>query len=75
MAEQYLIDGQIMLRPDEDGEFDELFLIDGDKYLAHAEMMSDRSLWIGFYPRGGKRRVCMWIGIKRGKLYVHAAED
>ena len=75
MTREFLIGGKVELRPDEDGKFDELILRDGQDCIVHAEMMSDKSLWIGIYPRGEKqRRVCLWIR-SNGKLKVHAAED
>lgn len=75
-TEIHLIDGKVVLRPEPDGRFDELLLMDGKDCLVHAEMMNDKLLWIGIYPRDQKRRrVCMWIGVKRGKLDVRAEED
>jgi hypothetical protein len=69
-----LLGGAIVLRPNEDGSFDELLMYDGEKCLVHAEMMDNKSLWIGFYPGGDIPRVCMWISAK-GKLTVRAEED
>lgn len=72
--EQTLLGGAICLRPNEDGSFDELLMCDGEKCLVHAEMMDNKSLWIGFYPGGDIPRVCMWIRAK-GNLTVRAEED
>lgn len=76
MAETKLIDGKVLLRPREDGSFDELVLYDADgKCIVHAEMMDGNRLWIGFYPPGEtERRVVMWIGAK-SKLTISASED
>lgn len=70
-----LLDGAVILRPDDQDKFDELLLMDGKECLVHAEMMSDKTLWIGFYPKGRRERVCMWITAKGGKLVVRAEED
>lgn len=67
-GENWLIKDKVFERPDvRDGTFDELVVLDGEECTVHAEMMSDKTLWIGLYPRGEKeRRVVMWI---------HAEED
>lgn len=72
-----LLDGNIILRPDEEGRFDELLMMADNNCLVHAEMMDDKTLWIGLEPEGyeGRRRVVMWISVKKGKLEVSAEED
>lgn len=80
MSKQLLIGGKIELRPHEDGSFDELVMYDksgkGKACIAHAEMMNDGCLWIGFYPPGELRhRVCLWIHAKRGKLEIRADDE
>lgn len=74
-----LLGGAICLRPNEDGSFDELLMYDGMKcVVVHAEMMNDKSLWIGLYPGGDiggdTPRVCMWVSANC-KLTVRAKED
>lgn len=76
MSEQKLLDGNIILRPDDDGGFDELLMMDGEHCLVHAEMMDDGCLWIGFYPKDKPHeRVVMWIHVKGRKLEIRAEED
>jgi hypothetical protein len=73
-----LIGGKILLRPDDNGSFDELLLYDrkGGHCIVHAEMMDKGLLWIGIYPPGEtKRRAVMWIGAEGNKLSVNAQED
>lgn len=75
-TEQWLIEGKVMVRPEPNGEFDELFLMEGKECRIHAEMMDRDKLWIGIYPAGeDERRVCMWITAKGRKLIVTAMED
>lgn len=75
MTEKWLIENKISVRPRDNGDFDELIVMDGEHCIVHAEMMEDNCLWIGFYPKDvEQRRVCMWIRA-RGKLKIHAAED
>ena len=75
MTEVKLLDGKIILRPDDEGKFDELLLLDGADCIVHAEMMDDNCLWIGIYPKGEiERRVVMWIR-SNGKLTINAEED
>ena len=78
MSDVKLIDGKVELRPHADGSFDELVLYDsaGGKCVVHAETISDKTLWIGFYPLGEtERRVVMWISAVNGKLDIRAEED
>jgi len=73
-----LLDGRVLLRPDERGEFDELLLFDANgNCIVHMEMMDRNSLWIGFSPdpKQPMARVCAWIGSGKSKLTVHAVED
>jgi hypothetical protein len=73
-----LLNGKVILRPDDNGSFDELVLYDraGGTCILHAEMMDKGVLWIGIYPPGEtKRRVVMWIRAKGNKLSVNAQED
>jgi hypothetical protein len=76
VSEHKLIDGKVLLRPHDDGSFDELVLYDENgKCIVHAEMMDGCTLWIGFYPPGEpERRVVMWIASKN-KLRIRAEED
>ncbi len=69
MAETWLIKKKVMVRPDESGGFDELFLFDGKKCLVHVEMMDGNRMWIGIYPEGSKEQVMMWVSAK-GKLRI-----
>lgn len=80
MKPQFLINGKIELRPDDDGSFDELVMYDksgrGKTCIAHAETMNDGLLWIAFYPPGEKMsRVCLWIRAKGGKLEIRAYDE
>lgn len=78
---QTLIDKKVELWPSEDGSFDEFVMFDvadpnGRQCLVYAEMISDQTLWIGFYPPGEtERRVVMWISAKGDKLKITAEED
>lgn len=76
-SEQDLLQGNIVLRPDDKGDFDELLMMDGEHCLVHAETMDDKTLWIGFYPKGyeAAERVVMWVSVKKGKLHITAEED
>ena len=76
VTETTLIDERAMIRTDEEGKFDEFFLMEGSHCIVHAEMMDDGCLWIGFYPVGEtKKRVSMWIRSKGRRLTVNAFED
>ena len=75
MTETKLLDGGIILRPDDEGKFDELVMKQGGECIVHAEMMDKKCLWIGFYPNGDNRRVVMWIRADKGRLTVNAFED
>jgi hypothetical protein len=76
MKEEWLIPKRVMTRPDDRGKFDELFVYDdAGNCILHAEMMSDKTLWIGIYPPDtGDVRAVMWISSK-GKLKISAHED
>jgi hypothetical protein len=55
------------IRPDSQGEFDEIVARFADG-MVHAEMMSDKSCYVGFYWDDG--RYCQWwFGTNRGKLW------
>ena len=74
--EQSLLDGRIVLRPHDDGSFDELMMYEGKRCSVHAEMMSDGYLWIAFYPTDEyAKRVVMWINAKERKLSITAGTD
>ena len=50
MSETKLLGGRVVLRPDDRGKFDELFVCYPDapgSAIVHFEMLSDRQLWIG----------------------------
>ena len=73
-----MLDGRIELRPDDNGDFDELVMKDANGVCSvHAEMMDNKCLWIGFYPFPDepKKRVVMWIRSKGKKLVVNAFKD
>lgn len=72
-----LLNGSVILRPHEDGSFDELLFMEGEHCLVHAEMMNDKTLWISFSPPGYEagERVVMWVTIKGRKLEISAEED
>ena len=71
---EWLIEGRVELRR-ADGAFDELVVWKDGECLAHAEMLSDDCLWIGFYPDGPTMpRVVMRVTID-GKLSVAAEKD
>lgn len=54
-------------RPDSRGEFDEIVARFADG-MVHAEMMDDKSCYVGFYWDDG--RYCQWwFGTKKGKLW------
>ena len=53
------------LRPDSDGEFDELVARFADG-MVHAEMMDNKSLYIGIYLDDG--RLCQWWIHSKSKL-------
>lgn len=74
--EKWLIPETALLRPKPNGSFDELVIYgEMGECIVHAEMMDDKTLWIGFYPPGdSKKRVVMWISAK-GKLSVRAEDD
>jgi hypothetical protein len=55
------------IRPDSDGEFDEIVARFADG-MVHAEMMSDKSCYVGFSWDDG-RRLQWWFGTKKGKLW------
>lgn len=65
-----LLGGKVSLRPDDRGEFDELFV---SKCDVHMEMMSDNTLWISLRPKGCKDEVHVTISA-RGKLRIAAIE-
>jgi hypothetical protein len=59
------------LRPDHKGKFDELVARFADG-MVHAEMMSGKGLYIGFYMDDG--RTCqMWISSDK-KLHIETSE-
>lgn len=74
MSDEELFGGAVILRPHQDGSFDELVLMDGTECRVHMEMMRDNCLFIGIYPRGTRERVAMWIEA-RGKLNVRVEKE
>ena len=69
-----LCDGQIGVRFDESGDFDEL--VTTETASVHIEMMSAQCLWMAIYPRGhSDRRVVVTVSLGRGKLNVRAEQD
>jgi hypothetical protein len=74
--EVHLVQDKVILRPEPDGSFDELLQMEDGECRVHAEMMSDKCLWIGIYPKdSGDRSVAMRISINKGKLSVLAEDD
>jgi hypothetical protein len=50
MSERWLIPGKVLVRPHEDGSFDELRLYMDGRCVLHMETMNEKQLWIGVYP-------------------------
>jgi hypothetical protein len=62
----------IELRPDDRGMFDEMTARFADG-MVHVEMMSDRSVYIGFYCDDGRAQQ-MWIGCDKRVLNVRTED-
>lgn len=71
---QFLLNGAVEVRMDDDGKFDELVIQEDCASSVHFEMMDDNTLWIGLYPLGPKGN-CVHVTVSaRGKLSVSAFE-
>jgi hypothetical protein len=58
----------VEIRPDEDGEFDEIVARFAGGGMVHVETMTDKSVYIGFYR--GREQLQFWISAKK-KLHYH----
>lgn len=58
-----------MLRPDQNGRFDELLTMDSETCVVHIEMLDRDRFHLGLYPKDRPtRQMQLWIGIESGKL-------
>lgn len=70
MAESsFFLNRKVEVRPDHNGAFDELILLEDGECRIHFEMLDANTLWVGVHPKGEKNSVHVTITAK-GALRV-----